>query len=473
MASLSQIVDSLNLKFKQCEEYPTFYSLPQAVAYYIDVKFPGLSLRNAIRKNMSYDEIIEKFPKVKEKAVKILVTRTKEKEKNITTVEYTSLSFRDYGDKTISFENQPERYQEKVKNTWIVDSEPNRIRAFYFLEEIESKPLKNRYAQMVGYSECMIDTTSDVFLETANSNYRIITSIELPGNNSAVQNFYRYSDSLVKVLTPIIGEEPSYSKMVTQKLKGNDYGEELNKLYKKYNKAMVDWVAKKNEAMKKFVATPEFQAKIKAATEEAKIHGNSGDRLEYMVEQYYSAKEALYLKRNRIVYGSCSQDDSPRRHAVNIARLSAQTASWEVFLRAHLNVMNDHFHRVSDGSYAWGRRKTYFRELEELNINAVNLMFGITMRVDNPSSYHYYGTIWRVGRALAETQHPNEIENTFVNMLKDDELDDYNKTMVYFLFRNYVEFIADDTRKISANQLLNETVKDLPDYMQKHIEDLD
>ena len=49
-------------------------------------------------------------------------------------------------------------------------------------------------------------------------------------------------------------------------------------------------------------------------------------------------------------------DNSPRIHALNIAKLSAETINWEVFLRAHLDIMKDKFERMSDGSYAFGGR---------------------------------------------------------------------------------------------------------------------
>ncbi|MBK7243510.1 MAG: hypothetical protein IPH98_06560 [Saprospiraceae bacterium] len=72
--------------------------------------------------------------------------------------------------------------------------------------------------------------------------------------------------------------------------------------------------------------------------------------------------------------------------------------------------MNDRFDRKSDGSYAWGQRNTYIKELEELNINVPDLILGILFRIENPASNHYFGSIGRVGRALSETKNRNEIE---------------------------------------------------------------
>ena len=98
--------------------------------------------------------------------------------------------------------------------------------------------------------------------------------------------------------------------------------------------------------------------------------------LEDLAAFFISKNKALELKRHHIVVGMCSQDGSPRLHARDIAILAAETNSWDIFLPAHLEVMNDRFERMSDGSYAYGGRKTYLKELEELNLDVVDLILG-------------------------------------------------------------------------------------------------
>ena len=62
------------------------------------------------------------------------------------------------------------------------------------------------------------------------------------------------------------------------------------------------------------------------------------------------------------------------------------------------------FERVTDGSYACGDRKTYLKELEELNLNIVDLMIGLTLRADNVAKDHYYDTIWRTRLGINRKQ---------------------------------------------------------------------
>jgi len=169
------------------------------------------------------------------------------------------------------------------------------------------------------------------------------------------------------------------------------------------------------------------------------------------------------------VVGGCSMDNSPRVHALNIAKLSAETINWEIFLRSHLDIMNDKFERVSDGSYAWEQRKTYIKELEVLDINVLDLLLGISLRIENPSNNHYYGSIGRLGRALSETNKSAEIEAKMLEMISNNQLDDYNRVLIYYLFLNY-NYNLDDKHKQTANkEKLMTTVKTLPEYLATKI----
>jgi len=162
-------------------------------------------------------------------------------------------------------------------------------------------------------------------------------------------------------------------------------------------------------------------------------------------------------------------DDSPRVHAMKIAVLSAETIHWETFLRAHLDIMNDRFERVSDGSYAWAARQTYIQELEELDINVTDLLLGISLRLENPSQNHYYGSIGRLGRALSETRFAEEIETKILGLIKDNDLDDHNRILMYYLFLNYNHHIKDESRKKENIESLKAAVRELPEYLATKI----
>lgn len=175
------------------------------------------------------------------------------------------------------------------------------------------------------------------------------------------------------------------------------------------------------------------------------------------------------LRSTRVV-GSCSMDNRPRRHAVNIAMVSAETQNWEVFLRAHLDVMNDRFDRATDGSYAWAQRKTYIKELEELDIDVLDLVLGISLRVENSAKNHYYGSIRRVGRALAETNNKTEVENQLFSIIEDQELDMYNRVLGYYLLHNYTYNQVEEAEMDRLKAKIKESVSTFPEGLAQQIE---
>lgn len=173
--------------------------------------------------------------------------------------------------------------------------------------------------------------------------------------------------------------------------------------------------------------------------------------------------------RSTEVIGGCSMDQSPRYHARDIAILAAETHNWGIFLRAHLDIMNDRFERVSDGSYAWPHRKTYLRELEALDFNTTDLILGISLRFDNPHPNHYYGSIGRLGRAIAEAEDATELEASILRMIQDPALDDFNRVVMHNLYLSYIYQDQDPARQKESKSKFLEACKSLPPYIAKAV----
>jgi hypothetical protein len=302
---------------------------------------------------------------------------------------------------------------------------------------------------MIQYSDCLVDTTAEIFFEEAR---RKVLDIE-NGDSMKVQKFIEYVHEITAM--------PRYGKAFNEK----DYSIYLQeyKLWESLRMSRIDSVRRTNGRFDKLL-TEAISAGMHGWPREEYY-----DEFEEYVEVYYSKKMALEMKRKRMVMGTCSQDSGPRIHALNIARLSAETTNWEVFLRAHLNIMNDRFARVSDGSYAQAGRQTYIRELEVLDINVLDLLLGISLRIENPSQNHYFGDIARLGRALSETNKPRETEARMLEIISDDELDDYNRMVIYYLFLNYNNSLQDEGRKLTNNKLLKSAVGKLPVYLSSRL----
>ncbi|PCI96339.1 MAG: hypothetical protein COB15_10640 [Flavobacteriales bacterium] len=180
-------------------------------------------------------------------------------------------------------------------------------------------------------------------------------------------------------------------------------------------------------------------------------------------------KKLLEKMRSTKVVGGCSMDSRPREHAIHIALLSAETTNWEVFLKSHLDIMNDRFDRMSDGSYAWEKRKTYIKELEELDINVLDLLIGISLRIENPSTNHYYGSIGRLGRAISESKNKEQFEKQILSMIEDSELDDYNRVLSYFLFISYNNYLENEDEQKENLTQLEQSINTMPTYLNDKI----
>ncbi|WP_046757295.1 hypothetical protein [Kordia jejudonensis] len=374
MSKLSHIVDSLNLQYKYCDLNKVYLAKKQTVAHLIKMtKGDMISAKKDLENQIDFDTFVKKYPQAEiEKDILVIQYQyTNYNDEETIKFSHVDLSG-DYGFSISETENLA-RYQNIKANSWLhsytskgqYSSES--LKAFYFPKTFTAEPLVEKYATMVGYANCLIDTTTTKF------------------KKDAEQGFYR-------------GLPENW-----QQLSQNE----------------------KSELLAKF--------------------------------------------RNTKVMGTCSMDSSPREHAANIAVLAAETVNWEIFLRAHLDIMNDRFDRVSDGSYAQAGRKTYIRELEELNINIPDLIFGISLRIENAAKNHYYSSITRTGRALSETKNSAEIESAMIAMIKDTQLDDYNRVLMYFLYRNYIYYLEDEVLKKRNTEKLKDAVTALPEYISTKI----
>jgi hypothetical protein len=374
IGKLSHIVDSLNLKYKTCNFNSVFYSKSQAIGHYLfvdksDIKDAVKDMENQI----SLDDFLIKYPNTVIERNVLIIKSTYKNYNNQDVVEFEEFDVQnDYGFSITS--EDISLYQKDFTNQWLpkyyqkTEYADESLEAFYFPTNFSSVPIPQKYSQMIGYSDCLIDTTTTKFKDHLKDGW-----VDLPKN----------------------------------------------------------WTSLSDK-------------------KKAKL---------------------LDEMRSTRVIGGCSQDSRPREHAIHIALLSAETYKWEVFLKAHLDIMNDRFDRVSDGSYAWGQRDTYIRELEELNINVTDLILGISFRIENPVSNHYYGSIGRVGRALSETKNRNEIEQAMLSIITDQELDNYNRLLFYFLYLNYNHYLKDETIKKENKDKLAIASKSLPDFISERLQE--
>jgi hypothetical protein len=372
MGKLSHIVDSLNLKYKTCNFNTTFYSKSQALAHLIKVDSGSIkAAKKDLDDHISWEDFVAKYPKTKIERNVLMVKENVKSYAGIDEVSINEVVLN--GDKGFSFITENLLfYDYDFSNGWLVDYTEKceyweeSLTAVFFPEDFNSVPIPQKYAQMIGYSDCLIDTTTTKLKANLKDGY-----VPLPKNWTSLS--YQQKAQL------------------------------LNKL------------------------------------------------------------------RSTRVKGGCSLDGLPRLHAVQIALLAADTYKWGVFLKAHLDVMNDNFERSTDASDAWAERKTYIKELEELNIHVPDLILGTSFRIENPARNHYFGNIGRLGQSISESKQRQDFEQAILSIVTDNQLDVYNRVMFYFLYRNYNYYLKEASLKKENIAKLAKARSTLPDYISTRL----
>lgn len=323
---------------------------------------------------------------------------------------------------------------------------------FYLAQPFADRPMPPKYVKLLQYVDLLIDTTS-LFRPNAQNNYyrNQYNFYGKTGNLPAADAFYAYIE-----LSPEFPE-----KLKQRKLPYNDYAK-----YQQVRRDYADLVLS---------GKPEFIRLLQNAVYEAINKACSDPDLEYFAGKYLHKKHQLELLRSRYVSGECSEDQSPRNHALEIAQAAAEIGRWNIFIKAHLQILNDNFSRVSDGSYAQENRLTYVQELEAINVDVSTLLTGICLRANSGLSQPYRGDTRRVGRALAESQSFEAVAAQLRTQIADPELDDFNRLLSWYLYDNIMHHKAPQERnqekRLKIHQQIDrqiEPVKQtLPGYLAK------
>lgn len=441
MNKLGLIIDSLNLKFKSCDLDHSYYSLDQGNGTIVDCS--DKEIKKIIKEGISFSTFKTEHKKkiLQENIWMVKHQYTNYDEKKI--IEYAPLP----GMKGTKFKLKNIPKNNKTTG-WIIDQD----RALY-LDNLSSIEIPEKFARLIQYVDCMIDTTASIYFPDAKPNY--YTEFE---HNSNIGKFLNWINSYP--------DEPVYPEF------DNFSDAEFDSLYQIYVLQLTTWTEQKLRFFDEKLNESHYRkSQLIDAKNEALENGVSDAELEFYVARHLSPEDALAMKRNRRVVGMCSMDNSPRIHAMQICVLAAETQKWDIFLRSHLDIMNDRFDRMSDGSYAWEGRQTYLKELEELGINAIDLLLGTCFRSVSVDGNHYVGSIGRIGRALAEAADKETIETLVFTAISDDVLDIYNRLLFSYLFSHYNHNLMEESRRKANEARFQDMLKRLPCQIQTAWED--
>ena len=111
---------------------------------------------------------------------------------------------------------------------------------------------------------------------------------------------------------------------------------------------------------------------------------------------------------------------SPRVHAKNIASLAAETHSWDIFLSTPILRMTGLIVRrrqLGMGCTA----NLYPNSVLDINVLESDVWFVVKDRITMQDN-HYNGTVWRIGKGLAESKIRLLFETRALRILKDNTL---------------------------------------------------
>lgn len=460
MSKLHYIVDSLNLRFRKCDINRSFRSYPTTQAHYLKIDSKLIvNLQEAFSDTITFENFVEKYATSEIRKDIWLYKENDTYKKG--GKDYTDTKLREIIKGNILGVSTKKGKIIKSKG-WMYKENQNQIEAYYILNPLsENNKILPKYAAMIQYTECLIDTTSQIFLKDTQleDGFIFYSKREFPNGTKFLSLVNKFQTK----------PKFNFKDSKTDSLSMIGYDLAFDSYYKKYQL----WDSlRMNYVRNTLSKTEKFNILLDKATNEAIQKKGSTGELEFYIGEFKSKETALKLKRSRRVVGSCSMDSSPRIHAQQIAQLAAESINWEVFLRAHLDIMNDRFDRNSDGSYAYGRRNTYIAELETLGIDVSDLLIGTCLRVNNVAKNHYFGNISRIGRALSEIQNKNDVEEKMLQMIKDENLDMFNRTLISYLFGNYNSYLSDENRQELNREKYRVALSSLPKYIEKNIDNL-
>jgi hypothetical protein len=465
---LRSIADSLQQKFSTCPLAGDYYAIRQGRAHYIKMNSGDIKAAVAdIQGGIGYEDFVKKYPSarvdsfvlVTEKDVKddynhrTIVTYTDELYDGPATDAYFSISHNSRGEIfTEPGDMAGENANRVFFSTYLHGYNKQELRAFYFLQPPSSPKIPAPDAQLIFYTDYMIDTTTGIFYKDAWQDGPLFEE-KRPAMGPAQTLFRQYLDRQTDIyLARNHWEQPERPYFIDSARRAHRIPQwfTVDSLKRAYIR----------DSLPRFA---EFQRLLSQAVPEALSQkGFTDDVFEDFTAQYYSSSAALAMKRNRRKAYMDNFDAEVRGpvYDMNIAILAAKSANWPVFLKAHLNFMGFDYR---------GQRMTCVKELEAMDIRVPDLLLGIGLQTIHPAENHPWGSISNLGRDLAEVTDKQALEKEILAMIRDQALDDYNRLRLHYLFLNYLFFLFDKDIRLDGLRQLEEADKMLPAYLAAKI----
>jgi hypothetical protein len=188
--------------------------------------------------------------------------------------------------------------------------------------------------------------------------------------------------------------------------------------------------------------------------------------LENLALKYISPAKALKLKQLRYLNLSCGNDNRPRFHWFHMAKLAAETNNWNIFMSAYLLLFQDPF----DGKYTTKQAHFYTHQLDLININVKDLLFGGSFCYQNEAKNHFrtqhgFQSMTR-GLIIATYSQYETLEKQMIESIGDAQLDDYNRYCLWEIYENVILSKVYEVNTVEAQNKMKIQLKQKTDRVK-------
>lgn len=447
-------LDSLNVKIALLEDKykkstpKIIRSFPQTKGSYFEIitKNPKTFLL-ALEKAKNFEELVDLFPNLLiDKDLLIIKSNYLDYSKG-PKIDINSFAIGNGGDHRITLKYTDSLNKDDLKYFYSSYNYKGKttISGFYLKTKFNVTEIPSKYADWVNYNDILIEPEKPIFLPKPKTQLE-----QLKFKKNIFDTLNNYFD--------IKSNKPKFIYGSDDKL----WHQKIEK-WESQHKKIADSLYQNDEKFKKL---------LNSALSYAEKNAVSNEGLEKLALVIFPKQTSLNLLRQQEMVGTCSYDDRPLYQLKNIASLSAETANWSLYIKATLNVLNDHVSRVANSSMASGNRKTYVEDLARLNLNINKLLMGSNLRVTDTSGIHYFSDGSKIAQAYAnlDKEKQKEFEHTVEDIIKDPAFDSFNKLHFYNTFLNYKYYIKDSLKVVELNQKVKGLIPFLPKEIKSRIE---
>jgi hypothetical protein len=445
---LNRLIDSIEQN-AQNRILPELYSLPQTTAHHFEIstKNPKEFLK-LLATSKSFEEFVNSDPNLQIDRDLLVIKNIYANSKGEKQMEIKSFEIGNNSRRYIKLDYTDSLNKKNIKYFFTSYTRKNitNIRGFYLNDEFESYSIPTKYSSWVSYTDMIVQPEGKLFYNTnASPSYTFSRDTSIV--NSLLKYYAKVTDK------PAFDKNDEFEARIAK----NRNWENMRTFY--------------SDSL--FKNDPVFKELLFEALDFAEKENKSNGELEFFTAQLISKSRALELIRNNQQVGTCSFDNGPRDQQKRMASLAADIPNWGVFIESFMNLLNDNVSRVADNNIASNARRTYIEELELLDLDLQKLLLGSNLRISDTLKSHYFSNGSKVGKAFAQLDGKQQasFENELTGLIKDENIDAFNKLHFYNTYKNYQYFLQDSLKKIAVEKRIVGLVDFMPYSLRSRIID--